>query len=118
MDRLVSALGAEPVFFPLKSMCCGGSLIISEEAASLELIRKLLSSALDNGAEVMVTGCPLCQLNVDAYQMMVNKKFKTNYHLPVLFFTQLMGIAYGFEKKDLGLKKSIVPVAKALAKYL
>jgi heterodisulfide reductase subunit B len=118
MDKLMNTLGAESVPFPMKSRCCGGSLIISEEAASLELIKKLLDSALSNGAECMVTGCPLCQLNVDAYQTMVNKKFKTNYHLPVLFFTQLMGIAFGLEEKDLGFKTSIVPAQKVLAKYI
>jgi heterodisulfide reductase subunit B len=118
MDKLVNALGAEAVPFPMKSRCCGGSLIISEEAASLELIKKLLDSAVSNGAEVMVTGCPLCQLNVDAYQTMVNRKYKTNYRLPVLFFTQLMGIAFGFEEKDLGLKTSIVPAGKTLAKFI
>jgi heterodisulfide reductase subunit B len=118
MDRLVKALGAEGIPFPLKSRCCGGSLIISEEEASLKLIEELLDSAISNGAEVMITGCPLCQLNVDAYQTMVNRKYKTNYHLPVLFFTQLMGLAFGFGEKELGLKTSIVPVEKALAKYL
>jgi heterodisulfide reductase subunit B2 len=118
MDRLVNALGAVSVSFPLKSRCCGGSLIISEEASSLDLIKKLLDSAIDNGAEVMVTGCPLCQLNVDAYQTMVNRKYKTNYQLPVLYFTQLMGIAFGIDKDDLGLKTNIVPAAKVLAKFI
>jgi len=118
MDKLVKALGAEAINFPLKSSCCGGSLIISEEDASLELIKKLLDSAISNGAEVMVTGCPLCQLNVDAYQSMVNRKYKTDYHLPILFFTQLMGVAFGLEEKELGLKTSIVPAKKALAKFI
>lgn len=118
MDRLVMALGAKPVNFPFKSACCGGSLIISEEDASLDLIKKLLDSAVGNGADVMITGCPLCQLNVDAYQAMVNKKYKTKYNIPVLFFTQLMGVAFGLSEKDLGLKTSIVPVKKVLAKYI
>jgi heterodisulfide reductase subunit B2 len=117
MDKLIASLGAEPVPFPLKSQCCGSSLIISEEKAALELIQKLLESALSNGAECMVTGCPLCQMNLDAYQSRVNKMFKTNYHLPILFFTQLMGVAYGFEEKDLGLRSIIVPADKVLVKY-
>jgi heterodisulfide reductase subunit B2 len=116
MDKLVTALGAEAVNFPLKSRCCGGSLIISEEASSLKLIKELLDSAVSNGAEVMVTGCPLCQLNVDAYQSAVNRKYKTKYHLPVLYFTQLMGVAFGLPEKELGLKMSIIPAEKALAK--
>jgi heterodisulfide reductase subunit B len=108
LDKLISSLGGEPTPFPLKTRCCGGSLIISEEALALDLTRKLLESASSNGAECLVTVCPLCQTNLDAYQSRVNRKFKTNYKLPVLFFTQLMGIAYGIDGKTLGINKNIV----------
>jgi len=118
LDKLVASLGAEPVPFPLKSRCCGGSLIISNEAVALDLIRKLLESAASNGAECLVTVCPLCQTNLDAYQSRVNKKFKTDFHIPVLFFTQLMGVAFGLDDEELMLKTSIVPVERVLAKYL
>jgi heterodisulfide reductase subunit B len=117
LDKLVANLGADPVPFPLKSRCCGASMIISDEAAALDLIRMLLNSATSNGAECLVTVCPLCQTNLDAYQIQVNRKFKTHFNLPVLFFTQLMGVAFGLSDKDLGLKKSIVPVERVLAKY-
>jgi len=118
LDKLVATLGGEPVPFPLKSRCCGGSLVISEEALALDLIDKLLDCALSNGAECLVTVCPLCQTNLDAYQSRVNRKFKANFDLPVLFFTQLMGIAFGLNSQDLGLKTSIVPAERVLAKYL
>ena len=118
MDKLIASLGGEPVPFPLKSRCCGGSLIISEEALALELIRKVFDSALSNGAECLITPCPLCQTNLDAYQRRVNQKFKTNFNLPVLFFTQLMGVAFGLSDEDLGLKTCIVPAERILAKYL
>jgi heterodisulfide reductase subunit B len=118
LDKLVASLGGEPVPFPLKSRCCGGSLIIPEEALALDMIRNLLDSALSNGAECLVTVCPLCQTNVDAYQSRVNKKFKTNFNLPILFFTQLIGVALGLDGKDLGLKTNIVPAETVLAKYL
>jgi heterodisulfide reductase subunit B len=118
LDKLIANLGGEATPFPLKTHCCGGSLIISEEALALDLTRKLLESALSNGAECLITVCPLCQTNLDAYQSRVNKKFKTNYKLPVLFFTQLMGIAFGLEEKELGIKNSIVSADKILAKYI
>lgn len=118
LDELVASLGGEPVPFPLKSRCCGGSLIISEEASALDLIRQLLDCAVSNGARCIATICPLCQMNLDAYQGKVNKKFKTNFNLPVLFFTQLMGIAFGIDGRGLGLKMSIVPAERVLAKYL
>jgi heterodisulfide reductase subunit B len=118
LDNLVTSLGAEAVPFPLKTRCCGGSLVISEEDVALDLLHKLLESASSHGAECLVTVCPLCQTNLDVYQARVNRKFKTHYKLPVLFFTQLMGIAFGLEEKDLGLKTGVVPVNKALAKYV
>jgi heterodisulfide reductase subunit B len=118
LDKLVASLGAEPTPFPLKARCCGGSLIISEEDVALDLIHKILESAASNGATCLVTVCPLCQTNLDVYQGRVNKKFKTRYNLPVLFFTQLMGIAFGLEENDLGLKTGVVPAGKALIKYL
>ena len=118
LDRLITSLGGEPVTFPLKARCCGGSLIISEEALALELIRKILDSASANGAECLVTPCPLCQTNLDAYQSRVNRRFKTNFDLPILFFTQLMGIAFGLSEEELGLKTCIVPTERVLAKYV
>ena len=117
LDKLITSLGGDPVPFPLKSRCCGGSLIISEETLALDLIGKLLDSAVSNGAECLVTVCPLCQTNLDAYQSQANKKFKTNFKIPILFFTQLMGVAFGLNDGNLGLKTNIVPVEKVLAKY-
>ena len=84
---------------------------------ALDLIHKLLESAASNGAECLVTVCPLCQVNLDAYQSRVNKKFGTNYKLPVLFFTQLMGVAFGSEEKELGMKSSVVSADKVLVKF-
>jgi heterodisulfide reductase subunit B len=104
--------------FPMKARCCGGSLIISEEELALGLIGKILNSARDNGAECIITPCPLCQTNLDAYQSRVNKRFKTNFNLPVLFFTQLMGLALGLDSKQLDLKANIIPAKRVLAKYL
>jgi len=118
MEKMIAALGADAVPFPLKTRCCGGSLIITEQDLALELVHKLLESATANGAECLITVCPLCQLNLDAYQGSVNRKYRTNYHLPVLFFTQLMGIAFGLRGDELGLKAGIIPVEKVLAKHV
>jgi len=117
LDKIIKSLGGESVNFPLKARCCGGSLVIPEEDVALDLVRKLLESATSNGAELIVTVCPLCQVNLDVYQSRVNKKFKTNFKIPVLFFTQLMGLAFGLGEKELGFKTNIVPTEKVLAKY-
>ncbi len=115
LDGLVNSLGAEAVSFPLKARCCGGSLIIPGEDLALGLIRKLLDCATASGADCIVTVCPLCQTNLDAYQRRVNSKFHTRYKLPVLFFTQLVGLALGLDPKDLGLSTQIVSPEKVLA---
>ena len=108
LDRLVKSLGAEAVPYPLKTRCCGGALIISEQSLALGLIRKLLDSAVKNGARCIVTPCPLCQTNLDAYQSRVNSKFKTGYNLPILFISQLIGLALGIDHISLGLNTNIV----------
>ena len=115
LDRLVESLGAEAVPYPLKNRCCGGSLIISEENLALSLLNKLLGNAVDNGAQCIVTPCPLCHINLDAYQSRVNSKFKTDYHLPVLFVTQLIGLALGIEAQALGLNTNIVSLNPVLS---
>lgn len=108
LDGLVTCLGAETVDFPMKARCCGGSLTISEEKNVLELTRKILQSAVDNGAQCLVTPCPLCQTNLDAYQGRINSRFKTGYDIPVLFITQLTGLALGIEARALGMNTNIV----------
>lgn len=114
LDRLVVSLGAEAVSYPLKARCCGSSLIIPEERLALGLIRKLLDSALENGAQCIVTCCPLCQLNLDAYQSRVNSEFKTKFNLPILFIWQLIGLALGIDTRFLGLKTNIVSLSPVL----
>ena len=114
LDRLVVSLGAEAVPYPLKARCCGSSLIIPEERLALGLIRRLLDSALENGAQCIVTCCPLCQLNLDAYQGRVNSEFKTKFNLPILFIWQLIGLALGIDTKFLGLNTNIVSLSPVL----
>jgi heterodisulfide reductase subunit B len=111
LDRLVAATGAGNVDFPLKARCCGGSLTLSEEASTIGLMQKILKNAVASGAQCMVTPCPLCQTNLDAYQSRVNSVFKTHYNIPVLFITQLIGLALGLDEKSLGLDANIVAAA-------
>jgi heterodisulfide reductase subunit B len=108
LDRLVTCTGAVAVDFPLKARCCGGSLTLSEEDKVLRLMFNLLESASASGAQCVVTPCPLCQTNLDAYQSRVNSKFKTKFNIPVLYITQLIGLALGINAEKLGLNSNIV----------
>ena len=116
LDRLMRVLGAEVVDFPLKAQCCGGHMTQITQEVALEMIRRLLKNAADYDADVIVTVCPMCQLNLDVYQSNVNQFFKTDYMIPVLYFTQLMGLAFGASPVDLGIGKEFVDARPALSK--
>jgi heterodisulfide reductase subunit B len=116
LDRLMEALGADVVDFPLKAHCCGGHMTQISSDTAFELIRRLLHNADEYEADVIVTLCPMCQLNLDAYQPQVNRHFGTNYQLPILYFTQMIGLALGIQPKELGIGKEIVSASKALQK--
>ncbi len=118
LDLLVESLGAEAVPFPLKNRCCGGSLVIPEEGVALGLIRKLLENAVENGAQCIITPCPLCQTNLDAYQPRVNARFKTGFDIPVFFVTQLIGLALGINAKSLGINSLVVSPKRVLDRIL
>jgi heterodisulfide reductase subunit B len=116
LDKLMEVLGANVVDFPMKTHCCGGHMTQISEAVALELLRQLLQNAADYQADAIVTLCPMCQLNLDGYQESVNKHFGTNFQIPILYFTQLMGLAFGIDPKALGFGKEFVDAAPALKK--
>jgi heterodisulfide reductase subunit B len=116
MDELLTVLGATVVDFPLKSQCCGGHLTQISDLTAFELIRRLLKNADDNGADIISTLCPMCQLNIDAYQKGVNSHFKTKFKLPIVYFTQLIGLAFGLPENELGFGREIISAKTALTK--
>jgi len=116
LDRLLKALGAEVIDFPLKTHCCGGHMTQISPSTAFELIRRLVSSADQYRADVIVTVCPMCQMNLDAYQNETNQHFHTNYKMPILFFTQLMGLAFGIEPKSLGFGRELVSARQAMSR--
>jgi heterodisulfide reductase subunit B len=116
MDRLLEVLGATPTYFPMKTMCCGGSLMGTSEEVALRLCRNLLLCARQDEADGIAVTCPLCQINLDAYQTRVNKTYNEDFRIPILYFTQLMGLAFGLESKPLGLQRCIVPATEVLSR--
>ncbi len=116
LDRLLEALGAEVIDFPLKTHCCGGHMTQIGPDTAYELIRRLLHEADQYKADVIATVCPMCQLNLDAYQGATNRHFHTSYEIPVVFFTQLVGLALDLDPKDLGFGRELVSAQPALAR--
>ena len=107
-EEILEAMGADAVDFAYKTRCCGGSLLLTNRKAALDMIHILLQNITNSGAEVVATACPLCQVNLEVYQTQVNEEFGTDYAIPVLYFTQLMGLALGIAPKKLGIGSELV----------
>ncbi|HAX71713.1 MAG TPA: disulfide reductase [Anaerolineae bacterium] len=114
--EVLKAIGAEVIDYPLATSCCGGHMTQIGPETAYELIRRLISSADRYQADIMVTVCPMCQMNLDAYQGETNRYFGTNYQMPIVFFTQLIGLALGFSPKELGFGTEITSTKRALAR--
>jgi heterodisulfide reductase subunit B2 len=108
LDELVETLGASKVDYYGKTRCCGGSLGITDEEIILKTSKDILLSAKNSGANCIATACPLCHLNLDARQKDIESRFNIKINLPVLHFTQLVGLAFGIEPKQLGLQRNCV----------
>lgn len=107
MESLFAALGAEPVDFPPKVRCCGGMLVVKFGEIAAELCNDLVGWAVERDANCIVTVCPLCQINLD---MMNIGDGASGPPMPVLYFTQLVGLALGCSPDELGLEHGLVPV--------
>lgn len=104
MDYLIRRLGAETLDWSYKTECCGVSLAFSELDIMLKLSQKILQNAKDVGAEAIVVACPLCQANLDGRQSQMEARAGEKYNLPIIYFTELMGLAYGLNPRALGLQ--------------
>jgi len=112
-DKMVEAVGAEPIAsYDQKITCCGGALAFSELDKSQKQIRDIVESAYDHGAEMIVKPCQLCQANVEVYQSEINKKQGTNFALPVVYYSQLLSVAYGASVKQSGLDGHVIQPKK------
>ncbi len=103
LEDLCRIAGATPVDFPHKARCCGGMLTSGVQTVGLRLVEILLCEAKAADADVIVTTCPLCQYNLEVYQDRLCKAKGTDIRMPVLYFTQMLGMAYGLDDRALGL---------------
>ena len=107
MDRLMKATGAQSIDWNFKTECCGASLPFARHDVVLKLSHRILSQAKQHGADCVVVACPECQANLDMHQKEMETKFSDDFKLPVLYFTQLLGLALGLSPKQLLLDKHL-----------
>jgi heterodisulfide reductase subunit B len=112
LDKMIETVGAEATKYDQKGTCCGGALAFSEPEKSQKQIRDIVEAAYDSGADMIVTPCQLCQANVEIYQSEINKKQGTQFKMPVVYYTQLMSIAYGGSAADAGLNGQLIKAEK------
>ena len=92
--------------------CCGGALAFSEPEKSQVMIKDIIEAAYDEGADLIVTPCPVCQLNTEIYQGQINQKYGTKFNMPVVYYSALMAVAYGKDGKKAGLDGQVIRAKK------
>jgi heterodisulfide reductase subunit B len=114
MDDLLELLGAEVIPWSYKTDCCGGSLVLTRTDIVRRLTQKLYDKALEAGAEAIAVACPLCQSNLDSRQEEISREAGKKYDLPILYFTELVGLSLGHPDAGKWFKKHFVDPTKLL----
>lgn len=99
MEPLIKALGADVHPWSMGAKCCGAGLMTTKKEIALGLTGEILKAA--RGADCIVTVCPMCQMNLEAYQKKLSSLYNLNLEISVLYLPQLMGFAFGIPEKDL-----------------
>lgn len=103
MEEIVKATGAQSIDWNFKLECCGAAHSIARRDIVVDLSKKILDDAKKHGANVMVVACPMCHSNLDMRQKNIKSKFEGYKEIPVLYLTELIGLAFGLDKKQLGI---------------
>jgi heterodisulfide reductase subunit B len=115
LDELVDAVGATPVNYQNKMRCCGGSVLAIDEDLCLSIAREKLDDIKNAGANCITLVCPFCSIMYDDNQRKIESTFDVNYSLPVLFYPQLLGLAMGFDPREIGLNMNRVKPTELIA---
>lgn len=110
LEQVIRALGGEAVAYAGRTKCCGFPIILEKEAVAMAMSGANMKEAKDQGADCMVTPCPLCHMSLDIYQDRAGQAVSTQLNLPILHLPQLLGLAMGIPAKELGLARHLIPV--------
>ncbi len=108
IQRFISSIGAEPVPWEAKTICCGSYHTVSNKDIVIKLAYEIITNARKHGAEAIITSCPLCAFNLDDRQKEVREKYLNFEPMPVLYFSQLLALALGLEGETLGLEQNYI----------
>ncbi|MDR3566405.1 MAG: CoB--CoM heterodisulfide reductase iron-sulfur subunit B family protein [Syntrophobacteraceae bacterium] len=117
MDEILASLGAEVLDWDFKTECCGSGLALSKTEKVVELSARLIGEAVFRSADAIVVVCQLCQANLDMRQHEIGKLHGAKYRVPIVYLTQLMGVAFGIGAKSLGLHRHLVNPQPVLRRY-
>jgi heterodisulfide reductase subunit B len=110
MDDLMLKAGATPVDWAFKTECCGAGLSVSRTSSVGRLSGEIMKDAADRGAEAVIVACPMCHSNLDMRREAINSYLGEKIDIPVLYATQVLGLALGLDRKVLGLQRHFVAV--------
>ena len=110
LEKVIKAVGGEPVAYTGRTQCCGFPIILEKEAIAMAMAGSHMKEAKDGGADFMVTPCPLCHMSLDIYQDRAGRAVDTSLNLPILHLPQLLGLAMGVPSKELGVAHHLVSV--------
>jgi heterodisulfide reductase subunit B2 len=111
LDLILQAAGADVKWWNYKTECCGASIGMPKMEIQRKLSGKIIEQALAAGADAIVVACPLCHVNLDLKQAQINKYFGTDYKVPILYLSQVLGLAFGLSAEDVQLSKNVVDPA-------
>jgi len=103
MEKLVEQTGAKTVNWNSKVECCGAAHSIARRDIVVELSKKIIEDARRHGANLMVVACPMCHTNLDMRQTIMKREFPEHKEFPILYLTELIGLALGMDEKELGI---------------
>lgn len=115
-EGLIAALGATPVMYRGRVMCCGFPILFVKPGVANHLAGRQIEDAKAHGADAMATPCPLCHISLDAYQRPAEKAVGHDLDMPIFHLPQLIGLALGATPEELGLPRHLVSTDAALAK--
>jgi heterodisulfide reductase subunit B len=118
LDSLLALTGAKIVDYAFKKSCCGGPVLPVDEKTALSVAKEKLDSIADAGADALCLVCPFCSVMYDSNQKSIESEFETSYNIPVLYLPQILGLAMGFDRKELGLNLNVVKTKELLSRIL